>query len=305
MSINHKKYLLLFGLILMISACKENSTSVNDTQTLILNVVHDIQLNSFENEKQISNIKDNESASSNKTEQTIQVNNQKFTAKYLAENYPNNLYEIYDYDVNTDGIKDKIFSSKNDENNTYQGDDLIVYLRNPDKLYRLSLETTNYTDETGWFLTDIYPRENHSGFILKTHYSPRGNSNQFYYFDKIDNEWMLSKYVSEGTLITGEDYYCVENNNFNLSEFEYGESANFTEKQFQEKCSPLPLEYRVIVEKAEILTDNFESRSPPNYYIKGDTIEAFDQNEDWVKVAYKNGTKFGWVAKRNLKSIPN
>ena len=47
----------------MISACKENSTSVNDTQTLILNVVHDIQLNSFENEKQISNIKDNESAS--------------------------------------------------------------------------------------------------------------------------------------------------------------------------------------------------------------------------------------------------
>ena len=134
MSINHKKYLLLFGLTLMISACKENSTLINDTQTPILNAVHDIQPNSFEKNKKISYIKNNESVSFDKTEQLVQANNQKFTAKYLAGNYPNNLYETYDYDVNTDGIKDKIFSSKNDENNTYQGDDLIVYLRNPDKL---------------------------------------------------------------------------------------------------------------------------------------------------------------------------
>ena len=279
---------------------------INDTQTPNLNIVQDIQQKSLEYEKQISDIKDdedNKSVTSYKTEQLIQVNSQKFTAKYLAENYPNNLYETYDYDVNTDGIKDKIFSSKNDENNTYQGNDLIVYLRNPDKLYRLSLETTNYTDETGWFLTDIYPRKNHSGFILKIHYSPRGNSNQLYYFDKINNEWILSKYVSDGTLITGEDYYCVENNNLNLSEFDYGESSSYYEKQFKEECPPLPTNYQVSAEKAEILDEDFESKSPPNYYIKGDSIKAFDQNEDWVEVAYKNGTKFGWIDKRGLSPV--
>lgn len=303
MSINHKKYLLLFGLILMISACKENSTSIKDTQTPILNVVHDIQLNSFENEKQISNIKDNESAPSNKTEQTVQVNNQKFTAKYLAENYPNNLYEIYDYDVNTDGIKDKIFSSKNDEDNTYQGNDLIVYLRNQERLYQISLETTNYTDETGWFLYDIYPRADHSGFILKNYFSTRGDSNQSYYFNKIGEEWIIKKYVSNGTLVTGDDYYCVERNVAAVSKFEYGESVNYSDNQFKEKCPPLPSNYQVIADKAEILDENFESRSPPNYYIKGDAVEAFDQNEDWVKVAYKNGTKFGWIDKRDLSPV--
>lgn len=57
MSINHKKYLLLFGLTLMISACKENSTLINDTQAPFLNVVHDIQPNSFENEKKFQILK--------------------------------------------------------------------------------------------------------------------------------------------------------------------------------------------------------------------------------------------------------
>ncbi|WP_356652511.1 GW dipeptide domain-containing protein [Psychrobacter sp. APC 3350] len=32
-------------------------------------------------------------------------------------------------------------------------------------------------------------------------------------------------------------------------------------------------------------------------------IEAFDQNEDWVKVSYKNGTKFGWIDKRDLNPV--
>ena len=58
-------------------------------------------------------------------------------------------------------------------------------------------------------------------------------------------------------------------------------------------------------EKAEILDESFELRTKPNYYIKGDLIEAFDQNEDWVKVSYKNATKFGWIDKRDLSPALN
>lgn len=34
------------------------------------------------------------------------------------------------------------------------------------------------------------------------------------YFEKVDNEFVITKYVSDGTLINGEDYYCIEKNKF-------------------------------------------------------------------------------------------
>ena len=222
----------------------------------------------------------------------------------IEAKYDENTHKIFTFDVNADGIDDKVISSINDENNnTYQGDDLIVYLKNTDGLYRLSLETTNFTDEVGWFLYDIYPSANHSGFILKIIYSPRGRSNQYFYFSQKNKDWRIEKYISEGTLITGEDYYCIENNNVALSEFEYAKSATYSESQFQSLCPPPPTKYVVKTDQAEILDEKFESRSKPNYYIKGDLIEAFDQNEDWVKVSYKNGTKFGWIDKRDLSPV--
>ncbi|MBF0658425.1 hypothetical protein IPZ60_06705 [Psychrobacter sp. NG25] len=222
----------------------------------------------------------------------------------IEAKYDENTHKIFTFDVNADGIDDKVISSINDENNnTYQGDDLIVYLKNTDGLYRLSLETTNFTDEVGWFLYDIYPSANHSGFILKIIYSPRGRSNQYFYFSQKNKDWRIEKYISEGALITGEDYYCIENNNVALSEFEYAKSATYSENQFQNLCPPPPTKYVIKTDQAEILDEKFESRSKPNYYIKGDLIEAFDQNEDWVKVSYKNGTKFGWIDKRDLSPV--
>lgn len=307
MQIKHKNYLLLFGLTFMISACHENSTLNNDSQNSIPEVVQDVKPSNFEDKKQISDIEDNESILSNKTVQLAQVNSQKFTANYLKENYPDNLYEIYDYDVNADSVKDKIFSTKNDERNTYQGNDLIVYLGQTDGVYKLSLKTTNFTDETGWFLTDIYPFSNQFGFILKTSYSPHGHSNRYFYFSNNNNNWKITKYISDGALNTGEEYYCIEDKNFNLKEstdlrdFSFDNITN--NEEILEYCPLPPIEYIVKAGKAEILNEKFDSRSPPNYYVKGDTFEAFDQNEDWVKVSYKNGTKFGWIDKRNLKPI--
>lgn len=76
--------------------------------------------------------------------------------------------------------------------------------------------------------------------------------------------------------------------------------TQISEKDIPNKCPPPPISYVLKAEQAKILNEKFESRSTPNYYIKGDLIEAFDQNEDWVKVSYKNGTKFGWIDKREL-----
>lgn len=221
----------------------------------------------------------------------------------IKKDLPEDQFEIFTFDVNADDIDDLVISRINDDNNFFQGNELYVLTGDKIGKYKLSLDTSNFTDETGWFLADIYPSANHSGFILKIIYSPRGRSNQYFYFSQKNKDWRIEKYISEGTLITGEDYYCIENNNVALSEFEYAKSATYSENQFQNLCPPLPTKYVIKTDQAEILDEKFESRSKPNYYIKGDLIEAFDQNEDWVKVAYKNDTKVGWIDKRDLNPV--
>lgn len=209
-------------------------------------------------------------------------------------------FKIFTFDVTADGIDDVVISRVNDDSNSYQGDELYILKGDIHSRYKLILSTSNYTDEAGWFLYDIFPKANNSGFILKNYFATRGNSNKTFYFEKVDNEFVITKYVSDGTLANGEDYYCIEKDKFTLSQSEYGKSSSYSNEQFKSICPPPTTSYEVSVSKAEILSEDFESRSPPNYYIKGDMVKAFDQNEDWVKVSYKNGTKFGWIDKREL-----
>ncbi len=228
---------------------------------------------------------------------------QSFTATELTQMYDNELYEFYNYDVNADSIKDKIITHQNDEKNFHQGSDLYVYLGSKNNHYKLSLKSDNFTDETGWFLNGIIPRNNRLGFILTNFYSPRGHSEQSFYFGQQDDEWILRKYVSEGTLISGEEYYCVENQISSLSNRSYGKSREYSESEFVKYCPPLATSYQVTVNKAEILDQNFDPQVPSNYYIKDDVIKVFSQNEDWVEVSYKNNTKRGWVDKRSLQAL--
>ena len=228
---------------------------------------------------------------------------QQFTSNELAQTYDSNLYQVYNFDVNADGIKDKIITHKNDKQNVYQGDDLFIYLGTSDNKYKLSLETTNFTDEAAWFLKNITPRSDYSGFILTTYFADRGHSEQSFYFGIQGDKWVMTKYVSAGTLITGVLYYCIENHSADISDVSYGESSGYSEAEFVKKCPPLASRYKVTENKAEILDQDFNPQTPSNYYVKGDVIEVISQNEDWIKVSYKKGSKYGWVDKRGLKAL--
>lgn len=228
---------------------------------------------------------------------------QRITSKELTQTYSSNLYQFYNFDVNADGIKDKIITHKSDKDNAHQGDDLFIYLGTSDSKYKLSLETTNFTDEAGWFINDITPRSDYSGFILTTYFADRGNSEQSFYFGLQNDKWLMTKYVSAGTLITGVGYYCIENRSSDISNVSYGQSSGYSEAAFEKKCPPLASSYKVTANKAEILDQDFNSQIPTNYYIKGDVIEAVAQNEDWIKVSYKQDSKYGWVDKGSLKAL--
>ncbi len=250
-----------------------------------------------------NSIKNLTSATKPETNASKDKQYQKFTSNELAKTYDSNLYQFYNFDVNADGIKDKIITHKNSKDNVYQGDDLFIYLGTSDNKYKLSLETNNVTDEAAWFLKNITPRSDYSGFILTTYFADRGHSEQSFYFGLQGDKWVMKKYVSAGTLITGVPYYCIENHSADISNVSYGESSVYSEAEFVKKCPPLASRYKVTANKAEILDQDFNPQTPSNYYVKGDIIEVVSQNEDWIKVSYKKESKYGWVDKRGLKAL--
>ncbi len=217
--------------------------------------------------------------------------------KDLAEDQ----FKIYTFDVNANGIDDLVISRINDAKNFFQGNELYVLFGDKSGKYKLSLNTTSFTDDGGFFLGDILPRPNHSGFILSTSFSSKGYPENHYYYTFENNVWYIANATTKGSMPNGEEYYCIDYNKSSVDNYSYTLSASYpTDNELFRNC-PLPAnKYQVEAEKAEIIDENFDSKSPPNYYIKDDIIETFEQNEDWIKVSYKKGTKFGWIDKRNL-----
>ena len=228
---------------------------------------------------------------------------QPFTSNELAQTYDSNLYQFYNFDVNADGIKDKIITHKNNKNNIHQGNDLFVYVGDINNKYQLTLKTNNFTDDNGWSLYHITPRSDSLGFILTSYFADRGHSEQSFYFGLQNDEWLMTKYVSAGKLITGSSYYCIENHNSVISDVGYEKSNEYNEAEFKKYCPPLASRYKVTANKAEILDQDFNPQISTNYYIKGDVIEAVAQNQDWIKVSYKQDSKYGWVDKGSLKAL--
>lgn len=221
----------------------------------------------------------------------------------IKKDLPEVQFEIFTFDVNADDIDDLVISRINDDNNLFQGDELYVLTGDKSNRYTLSLSTQSYTTETGWSLSSILPRRDYSGFIIDTQYSTGRSENTFYYTFE-DGKWYISNASTEGSIPTGEEYYCIDYNKSSVDDYNYTLSASYpTDAELFRNCPLPPTKYTVKTDQAEILNEKFKSRSKPNYYIKGNSIEAFDQNEDWVKVAYKEGTKFGWIDKRDLSPI--
>lgn len=231
----------------------------------------------------------------------IKTNNY-FSEKILLEKYKNNLF--FNFDVNSDGVMDYIIVENN--NNI-----LYIYLsKNKDK-YELSSYGTNFNEDGGNIFSEIIPRNNGQGFIISTSFPDRGYYIKDYYISpslNTKNQWTLDKVVEKGYIsgnISGkyyEDYfyYCnhLQKNNFFTNNIKIS-FYNYTDEEKLERCS-IPIKYIVLGQQAEIFNNNFEQLNPKNYFIKGDEVTAIDQNEDWVKVSYKNDSKSGWISKKQL-----
>lgn len=125
--------------------------------------------------------------------------------------YENNTdYFTKTFDLNKDGIADKIISSK-----SYAGNDLLIFLGNRNNTYKFVLKTTNFSADGGNQISDI--KQTNDVFEIITRFPDRGDSQSNYYVTYSNDSFILKKIVDE--YYSWQDKYtenCVRNINFDL-----------------------------------------------------------------------------------------
>ena len=141
----------------------------------------------------------------------VEANNTEKIQTINLNQYTNNTnYFIKTFDVNKDGIKDKIVS-----HNRYLGDELLLFLGDKDSNYNLAIKSTNFSEDGGNQITDI--KEKKEGFEIITQFPDRGYLQNTYFVSGINNKLILKKIQSESE--SWQDGYtekCSQNINVDL-----------------------------------------------------------------------------------------
>ena len=126
--------------------------------------------------------------------------------KYINDNK----YFIKSFDINKDGFLDKIVSSK-----PYEGKNLFVFFGDRKSEYKIVLETVNFSEDGGNQISDIIQTKD--GFVIKTKFPDRGDSQSSYYLTHLNNSFYLKKIKDE--FYSWQDQnskICVQNFNFDM-----------------------------------------------------------------------------------------
>ncbi len=141
----------------------------------------------------------------------VEANNTEKVQTIHLNQYTNNTnYFIKTFDVNKDGIKDKIVN-----HNRYLGDELLLFLGNKDGNYNWALKSTNFSEDGGNQISDI--KETKEGFEIITQFPDRGYLQHTYWVSGINNKFILKKIQSESeSWQNGYTEKCSQNINVDL-----------------------------------------------------------------------------------------
>jgi len=121
-------------------------------------------------------------------------------------------YFIKTFDINKDGIKDKIIS-----NNPYQGDELLIFLGEDGINFKLVLKTVNFSADGGNQISDI--KETEQGFNIVTLFPDRGSYEENYHIVFKNNTFILKTLQTFST--SWQNHYketcTITNIDFNLN----------------------------------------------------------------------------------------
>ena len=233
----------------------------------------------------------------------------KITQSNYKQFFPSTLFASFHFDVNNDGKRDLIVAKDKSNGDGQQNDELYVYLAKGNH-YELDLSSITFAETPYTLFSAVTPRHNNKGFIVSTY---QANSEKDYIkeylFEQVGAEWWVTHGILKSTVDTGEAYYCQSKTQYNATkDFARFDLDKEIDDGYKLKNCPIPpTSYKVVSDKAEILNKDFVPNKPSSYFIKGDIIQQPDifygQNQDWVRVSYKDDSKSGWVRKRDLIGI--
>lgn len=154
--------------------------------------------------------KDYEISAKIKTNDNASENN--ISANSINQYLNNKAYFIKTFDINKDGIDDKIVS-----NNRYQGDELLIFLGKNDMNFKLVLKTVNFSVDGGNQISDI--TETEQGFNITTLFPDKGSYEENYHIVFKNNTFILKTLETFST--SWQDGYketcTIANIDFNMS----------------------------------------------------------------------------------------
>ncbi|WP_407403207.1 SH3 domain-containing protein [Chryseobacterium sp.] len=224
----------------------------------------------------------------------------------LATYQNNDNYFIKTFDINKDGLLDKVVSSR-----PYKGNDLFLFFGDNHGNYKLSLETINFSEDGGNIIQDFIPIASSKGFTIITSFPDRGYYEKEYQIVMSNNSWSLKNIT----------YKTMSDNSENAVKYicEVPQNIDITKSGWTEKINPIPEEKsrnkKCRVEKVKIKEDYSiqdsdgytnlrKDKNPSSEIIKkiktGEKIELLDKNGDWYLVQTKDGQK-GYVHKSRIK----
>lgn len=163
--------------------------------------------------KKLNKIKDTEIEKFNNVGEDIQLlsgNSDKKSTGNFSQYINNKDYFIKTFDVNKDGVTDKIVSQ-----NRFMGDEILVFLGDKSNNYNLALKSTNFSEDGGNQITDI--KETSEGYEIITQFPDRGYVQNSYFVSGKGNQFVLKKIKTESD--SWQNNYrenCVQDINFNL-----------------------------------------------------------------------------------------
>lgn len=255
--------------------------------------------------------KDNKSIrlSESSIKETPVIKKESLQESKLTQYQNNPAYFIKTFDVNKDGIPDKIVSNK-----AYQGEDLFVFLGNKSGNYDLKLETTNFSEDGGNIIKDITPNINDKGFTVKTYFPDRGFYEKEFNIIPENNTWILKNTIYKTMSDMSENavkYICDVSQNINITKSGWSEKLNSIpeESDRSKKCRTEKISGSVkqyIIHDPDGYTNLRKEKNTSSQIIQkinsGENIDVFDNSSDWYLIKTKEGNK-GYVHKSRIKSV--
>lgn len=218
----------------------------------------------------------------------------------------NKSFFIRTFDINKDGIADKVVSSI-----AYEGEDLFVFLGNKAGGYNEVLETTNFSEDGGNIIKDVGEITGSKGFMVKTYFPDRGYYEKEFYIIPENTTWILKNTVYKTMSDASENavkYICNVTQNIDITKSGWSEKLRSIpdENERNKKCRTETVKNSVkeyVIQDPDGYTNlrkegNTSSRILQKITL-GESVTVFERSGEWVLVKTKQGIS-GYVHKSRI-----